>query len=167
MTKRTLLLTCCLLFLLRFVSAQEAKITEDAAIRQTVQFYYDGWKNHDVAVLRKAVHPKAKWLARTEKNHLIELPSATGIMTVRKHNSRPEPFNMNMRIVSVDVAGKAAIVKAEFVFPEGIIDVPPPGVCQTEYLSLIKFDYGWRIISKVYYFEKENATSSGQRVTRR
>ncbi len=156
------LMTGLLLCLPALSFAQQIKSADETAIRQVVQYYYDGMKNHDVSILKKAFHPKAKWLARTNANNLIEFPITQYYANIRRNTRGEPPTNVNMRIVSVDVMGKAAIVKAEFIYPEGIIDVPPAGVKDTEYLSFIKFDEGWRIVNKVYSFEKLSSASTNQ-----
>jgi Putative lumazine-binding len=163
MNKAKFSLMAAILLCLPILSlAQEANRADESAIRQTVQYYYDGMKNHDVSILKKAFHPKAKWLARTNENNLVEFPITQYYTNIRRNARGASPTNVNMRIVSVDVMGKAAIVKAEFIYPEGIIDVPPAGVKATEYLSFIKFDEGWRIVNKVSSFEKLNSASSNQ-----
>jgi hypothetical protein len=47
------------------------------------------------------------------------------------------------RFVSVDVTGKAAAVKIELSKDGKLV--------YTDYLSLLKFDSGWRIVAKVYH----------------
>jgi hypothetical protein len=143
-----------LLFLPALSFPQGIKSVDETAISQVVQYYYDGIKKHDVSILKKAFHPKAKWLARTNENSLMEFPITQYYANIRRNARGARPTNVNMRIVSVDVMGKAAIVKAEFIYPEGIIDVLPAGVKETEYLSFLKFDEGWRIVNKVFSFEE-------------
>ena len=159
---RLTLMTGLLLCLPALSFAQEVNGADEAAIRKVVQYYFEGVKAHDVSVLRKAFHPKAKWLARTNENNLIEFPIQQYYSNLNKNSRGTRPTNVRMRILSVDVRGKAAIVKAEFLYPEAIVDVPPAGVTQTEYLSFIKFDEGWRIVNKVYSFEKLSPASSKQ-----
>jgi putative lumazine-binding protein len=151
-----------LLFLPTLSFSQEITRPDETAIRQVVQYYYDGIKNHDGSILRKAFHPKAKWLARTNENNLIEFPIAQYYANIRRNARGARPTNVNMRIVSIDLMGKTALVKAEFIYPDGIIDVPPAGVKQTEYLSFIKFDEGWRIVNKVFSFEKLSSASQSK-----
>ena len=139
------------------VSAQVSQTSDDAAIRQIVQYYFDGSKNNDVALLKKAIHPSAKWLALTQSNG-NGLREITVARTYANIEGR-KPINLVGRIVSVDVTGKAAIVKTEVEYPEGILNGPPPGVMDTEYLSLIKFGEGWRIVSRVSFPQKKNSAS--------
>jgi putative lumazine-binding protein len=146
----TLLLSVC-------VSAQEAQTSDDAAIRQIVQYYFDGSRNNDVSLLRKAIHPSAKWLALAQSNGngLREIKVARTYVNIEGRN----PINLMGRIVSIDVTGKAAIVKTEVEYPEGILNSSAPGVMDTEYLSLIKFGEGWRIVSKISFPKKTNLAS--------
>ena len=50
-----------------------ARWADEAAIRQTVQHYFDGGKNRDSLALRKAFHPEARMLFARE-GKLVVVP---------------------------------------------------------------------------------------------
>jgi hypothetical protein len=62
---------------------------------------------------------------------------------------------MVARIISMWVSEQAASVRVEFRYPTAYpgdkadFRKPPPGFERTEYLSLIKFKNGWRIVTRV------------------
>ncbi len=58
---------------------------------------------------------------------------------------RPEDANeYQNRIVSVDIAGTAASVKVDLLWPR---------VHYVDYLSLLKIGSEWRIVAKIWYQE--------------
>ncbi len=130
---------------------------DESTIRHVVQYYFDGWKNNDVESMKKAFHPKAKWFFQSDKYDLREVPIsqvyANTRETARQKSSESKP--VVGRIVSIDITGEAATVKVEIDYPTAYVGVnvdlrtAPRGARQTEYLSLIKFPEGWRIIGKV------------------
>ena len=76
MGKRNLLLSATLLVSLPLVAVAQGpdRARDEAAIRQVVQYYFDAMKNDDVESLKKAFHPKAKWLNAGDKGYLWEIP---------------------------------------------------------------------------------------------
>jgi hypothetical protein len=157
MVKRILSPVVLILLLSVCVSAQETQTSDDVAIRQIIQYYFDGSKNNNVSLLKKAFHPEAKslGLAQSNGNGLREIKVARTYVNIEGR----DPINLIGRIVSIDVTGRAALVKTEMQYPEGILDSPPPGVIDTEYLSLLKFGEGWRIVSRISFPKKTNLTS--------
>ena len=127
-----------------------ARWADEAAIRQTVQYYFDGGKNRDSLTLRKAFHPDARMLfARDGK--LAVVPIAEYI--TRVGSSRPTPGEVDSterKVVSVDVVGDAAIAKIKLQRPEAVI---------TDYMSLLKVDGRWQIVNKVYTRETREHVS--------
>jgi hypothetical protein len=118
-----------------------ARWADEAAIRQTVQYYFDGGKNRDSLTLRKAFHPDARMLfARDGK--LVVVPIAEYIARVGgerlKHG---EVDSTERKVVSVDIVGDAAVAKLE---------LKPPGALITDYMSLLKVDGRWQIVSKIF-----------------
>ncbi len=78
-------------------------------------------------------YPIAKWAAGAEK---------------RKNNPEFDPAKniWTHNFVSVDVTGGSAAVKIELSHKDKHV--------YTDYLSLLKFDSGWRIVAKVYHEHK-------------
>lgn len=139
--KNLLLIAILLLSLSDSVAAQQPdRAKEEALIKQTVQYYFDGLDNSDVESLKSAFHPKAKWFV-IRYGGLQETTMPSVYRALRSNSREQIPTIRNQwRIVMVDATIDAASVKVEIEHAAGKI---------TEYLSLIKFDDGWKIVSKV------------------
>ena len=129
-----------------------ARWADEAAVRQTVQYYFDGGKNRDSVTLRKAFHPEARMLfARDGK--LAVVPIGEYITRVGSEQRKPgEVDSTERRVVSVDVVGDAAVAKLELKRPEALL---------TDYMSLLKVDGRWLIVNKIFTREKRREHVSG------
>ena len=118
-----------------------ARWADEAAIRQTVQHYFDGGKNRDSLTLRKAFHPEARMLfARDGK--LVVVPIGEYITRVGSERLEPgEVDSTERKVVSVDVVGDAAVAKLELKRPTELL---------TDYMSLLKVDGRWLIVNKIF-----------------
>ena len=118
-----------------------ARWADEAAIRQTVQYYFDGGRNRDSLALRKAFHPDARMLFARE-GKLVVVPIGEYITRVGSEKLKPGEVDSTQRkVVSVDVAGDAAVAKLE---------LERPGALLTDYLSLLKVDGRWLIVNKIF-----------------
>jgi protease I len=118
-----------------------ARWGDEAAIRQTVQYYFDGGTNRDSVALRKAFHPDARMLFAKDQK-LVVVP--IGEYIARVAGERPERGQVDStrkRVTSVDVTGDAAIARVELQRPETVI---------TDYMSLLKVDGRWQIVNKIF-----------------
>lgn len=81
-------------------------------------------------------YPIARWIEAVEK---------------RKNSADFDPASQKYtyKMPSVDVTGGSAAVKVE-LFQNG-------EHIYTDYLSLLKFDTGWRIVAKVYHYHKQGS----------
>jgi hypothetical protein len=112
------------------------------SIATTVQSYFEGMHFGDTSRLRRVFHPDAclfgfyngdysrmpleDWMREVEG---MDKPSETG-----------EVFDM--QIVSTDVTGPTALVKAAELYA---------GLRYTVYLSLMQFGADWKVINKLYH----------------
>ena len=127
-----------------------ARWADEAAIRQTVQYYFDGGRNRDSLTLRKAFHPDARMLfARDGK--LVVVPIGEYITRVGSERREPGAVDSTERkVVSVDVEGDAAVAKIELKRPEAVL---------TDYMSLLKVDGRWLIVNKIFTRERREHVS--------
>jgi len=127
-----------------------ARWADEAAIRQTVQYYFDGGKNRDSLTLRKAFHSEARMLfARDGK--LVLVPIGEYITRVGSERLKPgEVDSTERRVVSVDVVGDAAVAKLELKRPSALL---------TDYMSLLKVDGRWLIVNKIFTRETREHVS--------
>jgi hypothetical protein len=149
----TLPLTATAAVLLTAAAANlSARRADEAAIRQTVQYYFDGGKNRDSVALRKAFHPEARMLfAQDGKLELVPI----GEYIARVAGGGPKPGEVDRtrrRVASVDVAGDAAVAKLELERPDMLI---------TDYMSLLKVDGRWVIVNKIFSREQRREHVGG------
>ena len=118
-----------------------ARWADEAAIRQTVQYYFDGGKTRDTLTLRKAFHPDARMLfARDGK--LVVVPIGEYIARVGSESLEPgEVDSTERKVVSVDVVGDAAVAKLQLKRPTAVL---------IDYMSLLKVDGRWLIVNKIF-----------------
>ena len=118
-----------------------ARWADEAAIRQTVQYYFDGGKNRDSLTLRKAFHPEARMLFARE-GKLVVVPIGEYITRVGSESLKPgEVDSTERKVVSVDVVGDAAVAKLELKRPNTVL---------TDFMSLLKVDGRWLIVNKIF-----------------
>ena len=123
------------------VADLSARWADEAAIRQTVQYYFDGGKNRDSLTLRKAFHPEARMLFARE-GKLVVVPISEYITRVGSESLKPgEVDSTERKVVSVDVVGDAAVAKLELKRPNAVL---------TDYMSLLKVDGRWLIVNKIF-----------------
>jgi hypothetical protein len=129
-----------------------ARWADEAAVRQTVQHYFDGGKNRDSVALRKAFHPEARMLFAKD-GKLVVVPISEYIARVAKDQLKPgEVDSTKRRVTSVDVTGDAAIARLELERPNALL---------TDYMSLIKVDGRWVIVNKIFTRENRQEHVSG------
>lgn len=127
-----------------------ARWADEAAIRQTVQYYFDGGKTRDSLTLRKAFHPDARMLF-VRDGKLVVVPIAEYITRVGSEPLKPgEVDSTERKVVSVDVVGDAAVAKLELKRPNAFL---------TDYMSLLRVDGRWLIVNKIFSRETREHVS--------
>lgn len=117
--------------------------TQDlAGVEKTVWTYLDGLYEGDAKKLAAAFH-EVSHLYAMGPDGVSDLPRADWLKMV---SERPSPKSRALersdRIVSVDFAGpETAFVKLECAIPPRYF---------TDYLTLLKFKDGWRVVSKTF-----------------
>jgi len=122
--------------------AQEAA---DAGARVPLELYIKGHATGDGEYFRRAFHPDAK----IQGNRDGKLLSRTREEFAAGAPGKPaeDEALRKRRIVSVDVVDDAAFAKIELDYPK---------VKFTDYMTLLKVDGEWKIMSKVYHGEPKN-----------
>ena len=158
MSKRLMIIVLVLAFAAS-VAAQQNAISDEAAIRQTIEHYLDGWKYNNVEEMKKALHPKAVMFFHLKKDNqdLAETTGERFLAAVERNGVRKDPKSFSPRIVSIDITTDVSSVKLELSYSDSWLYggkvsplEPSPGVIETRYLSLIKFNDGWKIISDTF-----------------
>ena len=119
---------------------------DEAAIRKVVQLYFDGIIKYDEASLRKAFHPQANVIGTDKAGAADWEPFQKWVVYTR--GQTPDPTGRNNKIISIDITGRAAVVKTDLDWPH---------VHYVDYLSLLEIDGQWKIVNKIWNREKPRA----------
>ncbi|MCD4682087.1 MAG: nuclear transport factor 2 family protein [Bacteroidales bacterium] len=126
---------------------------DNEAIKKVIQSaYVDGLQNKGpVADIEKGFHPGFDLLG-LRNNDLTKWPIYSWILyhenELKKNPGPPKDDEVvTCKFPMIDVTGTAAIVKIE-LFKGG-------KQIFTDYLSLYKFEEGWRIVNKIYFRHEE------------
>ena len=79
-------------------------------------------------------------------NSLSKLPIYTWLETIERRkteNPSGPAAKTSVKFLMIDITGNAAVAKIELHREEKLIF--------TDYLSLYRFEEGWKIVSKIYY----------------
>lgn len=130
-----------------FVIPMSAQNADAEAIKQVIQeAYVDGLQNRgDIAPIRKGFDPGFELLGVRE-NQLTKLSIGDWIANLeRSKEANPDPPEVltTVNFVDIDITGMAAIAKIELYRADRMIF--------TDYLSLYRFDEGWKIVGKIYH----------------
>jgi hypothetical protein len=123
----------------------------EAAAKVIKSAYFNGAFNDlDTESMKKGFHPDFAIFSAKGKE-LGRYPIAIWIKGIEKKKSSPD-FDpkraiYDCKIVKMDVTGGCASAKIEISKNEKLI--------YTDYLSLLKFDDGWKIVAKVYHSHKK------------
>ncbi len=107
--------------------------------------YFDGLYHSDTKILAQVFHPEAHYYCATE-GKLLHLDMQQYFPVVDK---RPAPASKNEtrrdRIISLEMAGPVtAFARVECAIANKFF---------TDFLTLVKLNGRWQIVSKVFHFE--------------
>lgn len=117
-----------------------AQNSEEAAIRETIQYYFQGHATGNGEHFRKAFHQDAKlFFIRDGK-----LTQWTSEEYIARASGKPaaDEAQRKRSIDSIDISGDAAVVKVTLDYPKVVF---------TDYMSMLKIDGQWKIINKTFY----------------
>lgn len=128
------------------IVAQEQSTDKDKILKAIDKAYVQGLQNgNDIENIKKGFHPGFNLLGVDQNNHLSKLPIYTWYDMAEDRlaaGKKPE-VETTAKYPLVDITGNAAVVKVE-LYREG-------KMIFTDYLSLYKFEEGWKIVSKIYH----------------
>jgi Putative lumazine-binding len=118
--------------------------SEVSAIEKVLQVYFDGLYEGDTKKLGEAFHPAAHLYSADTGGKAADLPRADWFKAVESRPSgKAKGSERADRIVSIDFAGPAtAFAKVECQLPPRYF---------TDYLTLLKVDGRWQVISKSFH----------------
>ena len=125
--------------------AAEGTGDEDAIQAVILSAYRDGLCNvGDVELVKKGFHPDFRLLG-IKDDALTILPIADWIKITENKKAAgkfPPAILVAMEFPLIDVTGNAAVAKVKFMVGEKHV--------YTDYLSLLRFAEGWKIVNKIY-----------------
>jgi len=135
------------LFLLSLgLLAQETGKDKEMILKTIDKAYVQGIQNvKGIENIQKGFHPGFNLLGVNQNNQLTKFPIYTWADMVKKRSAAGETpaLETTAKYPLVDITGNAAVVKVE-LYKDG-------KMIFTDYLSLYKFEEGWRIVSKIYH----------------
>ncbi|MCP4726713.1 MAG: nuclear transport factor 2 family protein [bacterium] len=151
MKKRSMILSAGVIFCISVFLVSSGFLSysaeEDAVKKVITNSYFNGaFNDQNTEEMAKGFHPDfAIYSANGEE--ISKYPIKTWIDNIESRKKRkdfePDGAKMDCRVLEVDVTGGAANVK---------VDMHKNGTkIYTDYLLLLKFDSGWRIVGKVYH----------------
>jgi hypothetical protein len=130
-------------------SSQNAEVNpEIEAIKKViVDAYINGVFNKgDASLIRKGCHPDCDVLILAQGS-LMKTPAYSIVDRLEK-NPGPIHAGTTYRFIDIHVTGYAGLAVVE-IFQEG-------KPIYTDYISLYKFDDGWKLVTKIFYSHPQN-----------
>lgn len=126
--------------------AQEKAGDKELILKTIEKAYVQGIQNlKSIENIETGFHPGFNLLGVDKDNHLTKFPIYTWYDFVKKRSVTGEmpEVETTAKYPLVDITGNAAVVKVE-LYRDG-------KMIYTDYLSLYKFEEGWRIVAKIYH----------------
>ena len=120
---------------------------DEAAVRATIQHYFDGGME-----VRKAFHPSARMTFVADTGFSL-VPIESYLQRVEE-GARKNPGNRGWpekKIADIDITGDAAVAKLE---------LGRPGSSVTDYMTLLRIDGHWLIVNKTFTRQAAAAQSA-------
>ncbi|MDE5418389.1 nuclear transport factor 2 family protein [Labilibaculum sp. DW002] len=149
--KKTLLFTIFLFSSITLLLAQQNDVEkEKELIKNVIQSaYIDGLcNNFELDSIHEGIHPGFVLFGSGQGNILRKTTIHNWIEYAKMGKAKGNKYTFQNEFTTIkyqfiDVTGKAAVAKIDFYEGEELKFV--------DYLSLLKFESGWRIISKTYH----------------
>lgn len=138
-----------MLFLATIVLNAQNIDEEKEAIKKVIQTaYVEGLQNEgDADKIDSGIHPDFNLLGIGKDNSMWKLPIAewkARAVKKREEGKLPEEGKkVSVKFPLIDVTGTAAVAKIEFYVGEKLTYI--------DYISLYKFDDGWKMVNKIFY----------------
>jgi hypothetical protein len=149
--KKLALLTVCLFLSFAFLAAQEQDIEkEKELIKEVIQSaYVDGLCNNaDVEAVNLGFHPGFTLLGVGKGNTMWKNPIYNWIEYAKDGKEKGLQYSFQNELTTIkfqfiDISGTAAVAKIDFSEGDDLKYI--------DYLSLLKFEDGWKIVTKTFY----------------
>ncbi len=146
--KKWILVILMFMVITMTLSSQCIKDEKESVKNVILKAYVQGIKSlGDIEQIKKGFHPDFA-LLYNKKNTLKKLTLANWIKYVEK-GKKKYPNGLKKKPIvkfhQIDITGNAAVVK---------FDLTQNQITSTDYMFLLKFNEGWRIVSKISHFHK-------------
>lgn len=115
-----------------------------AEIAEALQLYFDGFHEGDVDTLRKVFHPNAHLYSSPDGGLVDDDMTAVYARVEGRVAPAAKGEKRNDRILSIDRSGPESAL--------AVVQITIAPKLFTDYLSLLKIDGRWQIISKTFTF---------------
>lgn len=105
-------------------------------------YIHGAFMEMNVTAMQAGFHPAFHFYG-AEQGELRDVSISEWIASVERRKSKQDRFEIEYKIISIDITGSSAIAKVE-IYQEG-------SLLFTDYLTCLKFTDGWKIMSKVYH----------------
>lgn len=146
--KKTILLSVFILVSISALFAQDEQKKE--LIKKVIQTaYVDGLCNNtDEEAIKNGIHSGFEMLYSRSGNTLNKYPIYNWIEVAKDGKEKGNKYSFQneyttVKFLFIDIAGNVAIAKIEFYEGKELNFI--------DYLSLIKFEDGWKIVSKMFH----------------
>lgn len=124
---------------------------EEAAVKETIiNAYVKGIHiDRDIPAIRKGFHPSfTMFIRKGEEVRTLSIDDwVKSIEKSKEKNPDGPDYKVTSDIPMVSVSGDAAVAKVMIYRDEKLI--------YSDYMSLYKFEDGWKIVGKIYYSHKD------------
>ena len=146
--KKTILVSVITLLSFSALFAQDEQVNQKELIKQVIQSaYVDGLCNNaDEEAINIDFHPGFELLSAGKGNTMWKLPIYNWIDIAKEGKEKGNKYSFQneyttVKFLFIDIAGNAAVAKIEFYEGEELNYI--------DYLSLMNFKDGWKIVSKI------------------
>ena len=147
MRSQTLLITLIILLISSFYSFGQSDMEKDAIKNLISEAYVDGLLNQgNLEATKNGFFPGFNLLIYDSRNNTVnKLPIYNWIKSVetrKKQNPSGPEHKTSVKFLNIDITGNASVAKIELYKNNKHI--------YTDYLSLYKFNEGWKIVGKIF-----------------
>jgi hypothetical protein len=117
---------------------------DEEAIRKVVGYYFEGGTAGDSSIVAKAFH-KSAMMFFVRDTAFMQMPIfpeyLARVAAPRPAGASASCDQTRKEIVSIDIAGTAAVAKLKLTQPNAVL---------TDYMSLLKINGEWKIVNKIF-----------------
>ena len=144
----SLMLIACFCFPVAILAEEASEESEIETIKKVIEasYIHGAFNELNPEALERGFHPDFA-IFSPNGEEIRKFPIADWVQRTRENKAKPdfdpEKNRWHHTFASLDVTGEAASAKIE-LYKDGKLVF-------TDYLSLLKFESGWRVVAKVYH----------------